>query len=412
MKAARWKAMRTILLAALLAQGSLALAANPWAGVWRGTLGEQRITVCFNHERYDNQDSFYGNYYYDRYRKPITLRREPPEQKWKELAVSPVSGLWDLDRPAGDTVTGRWSKPGQKESLPVRLVRVPLPTPEKQTTTEKEFARECASDAYNLALEVPPQVVAGEVTQFEGRRYRVHSVSAATAGGDSLRVSVIELLEPGPQVEAINRRLMKSLPRTLEQMKKSLYWCRRNNLDSGGEDGEEMEWTEPKFWTDRWLSVEDRHSSNCGGAHPSAGGSYSTWDLATGKQVNLWTWFRNSRKPDSNPRYAGYYFSYAAPEKLNDIIVKAAVRQSKAGRPKEPDSCVDALEANAEYRLRLGKEGIVFSTVFPHVNQACDEDVEIPYRKLLPFLTKAGAEAVKTITETSPAAAADLGVGR
>jgi hypothetical protein len=404
--------MRTVFALALATGSSLALAANPWTGVWRGTIGDQRITVCFNHAEYDIQDSFYGNYYYDRYRKPITLRREPPERRWKEIAVGPASGLWDLDRPAGDSLVGRWSKPGQKENLPIRLVRVPSPTLESLSKAEKEFRRECGSDAYNLALEVPPRVVTGEVQQFEGRRYRLLSVSVAGAEGESLGVSVIELLEPGPHIEAINRQLMKSLPRTLAQMKETLYWCRRNRLDSDGEDGDQADWTELKFWTERWLSVDDRDSSNCGGAHPSAGGSYRTWDLATGKQVNLWTWFRNSRKPDSDPQYAGYYFSYAAPEKLNDIIVKAAVRQSKDERSKDPESCVDSLEANTEYRLRLSKQGIVFSTVFPHVNQACDEDVEIPYRRLLPFLTKSGMEAAKTIAETSRGAAADPGVGR
>jgi hypothetical protein len=404
---------RTFLALALSGSASLAAAANPWTGVWHGTIGDQRITACFNHAEYDTQTSFYGNYYYDRYRKPITLRREPPERRWKEIMLDPGRGLWDLDPPAGDKLSGRWSRPGQKESFPIRLVRVPLPNSASQSKTDKEFARECAWDAYNLPLEVPPKVVIGEVQSFEDRRYRLQNVSVDGADGVTLSASVVELLEPGSHIDAINRQLTKRLPRTLAEMKQTLYWCRRNQLDSSGEDGDSANWTDIRFWTDRWLSVEDRDTSNCGGAHPSAGGSYRTWDLASGKELNLWTWFRNSRKPDSDPRYAGYYFSYAAPEKMNNIIVNTAVRQAKAaGHRNDPGGCIDVLKGNTQYRLRLGKEGMVFSTVFPHASQACDENVEIPYAKLLPFLTKAGREAVMTITGASGSAGSATEPGR
>lgn len=59
----------------------------------------------------------------------------------------------------------------------------------------------------------------------------------------------------------------------------------------------------------------------------------------------------------------------------------------------------NCFESNNEYKLRLTKTGIVFSTSFPHVIQACDEDVEITYRQLQPFLTQTGEAQVKYLIE-------------
>ena len=60
---------RIVTIVSLLLFAPLVSAGNPWAGVWRGTLGELKITVCINSADSDSS-SYYGSYYYDRYQKP------------------------------------------------------------------------------------------------------------------------------------------------------------------------------------------------------------------------------------------------------------------------------------------------------------------------------------------------------
>jgi hypothetical protein len=82
-----------------------------------------------------------------------------------------------------------------------------------------------------------------------------------------------------------------------------------------------------------------------------------------------------------------------APEPLNKLIL------SHLASPRSrDDECWQVLEENREYQLSLGQTGIVFSTAFPHVVQACNESVQIPYPELLPFMNDKGREGAGLAT--------------
>ncbi|MES2263090.1 MAG: hypothetical protein V4724_31580 [Pseudomonadota bacterium] len=357
--------------------------ANPWTDVWRGTLGDQKITACFNGSEYG---AYYGSYYYERHRKPIQLSKEKQDAAWKESQPSAPTGIWTLSRPAGATLSGQWNKPGQANTLPLRLSRVPV--------ADKDVAA-CASDAYNDALEAMPHIAVGAPQSFDGKRYRIQGVAVPGADGDALTLLRMELLESGPGIAAVNRELLQALPRTRAQMQESLFSCRRQALGAFGEDGDFLGRLELKFWSARWLSVAEYSNANCGGAHPSASVAYLNWDLASGKRVNLWNWIRNSKKTGGDG--GEHWFDHAAPDNLNAIIAGIARRQSAKGRPKDSDSCADLYADNHEYQLSLRKAGLVFSTEFPHASQACDEDVTLSLPQLKPFLSKEGAAAMQSM---------------
>ena len=69
------------------------------------------------------------------------------------------------------------------------------------------------------------------------------------------------------------------------------------------------------------------------------------------------------------------------------------------------------------YQLRPSAGGLVFSTDFPYVAQACDEDIEVSWKKLKPFLSAQGRAAMRAIRQaaakakaTQPAGARSQGV--
>jgi len=63
----------------------------------------------------------------------------------------------------------------------------------------------------------------------------------------------------------------------------------------------------------------------------------------------------------------------------------------------EEESCREVGNKNAFYHLHPEKEGLVFGTDFTRPFQYCNESIEIPYSKLMPFLTDEGKAAVKSI---------------
>ncbi|MES2298595.1 MAG: hypothetical protein V4582_16240 [Pseudomonadota bacterium] len=363
------------------------MASNPWAGVWRGNLGEHKITVCFNQNEYGDYD---GNYYYEGQGKPIALKREARQTNWRELAARlGDTGVWSLDKPSGASVAGVWSKPGQKEGLPLRLTRVPI----EAKAVGGKGPRECASDAYNNALETAPQLVLGKTRTLDAKRYRTQSVTVPGANGDALRIEGVELQEAGPHIAAINRELLRPLPRSKADLQRSLYLCRRTTLGRSAEDGSEFLGVELVYWSRRYLSVNTVNNEGCG-ARPVSYSYYRNWDLATGKEVNLWTWFRDSRKPTAQTKNDDYHFNYAASDKLNALILANPARNL---RKTDDANCVAPIAANRDYKLRLGKKGMVFSTALTEGRRVCEATFVVPYGALAPWLTKPGDAAVKAI---------------
>jgi hypothetical protein len=370
----------------------MAFAINPWAGVWRGTLGERKIAVCFNQSEFGDYD---GNYYFEGQGKPISLKREARDKTWRELSSRlGDTGFWTLDKPSGSSASGQWRKPGQKDSVPLHLTRIL-----DGTLNKGKGQRECASDAYNATLETAPQLVVGKTKTLDGRHYRGQSVTVPGADGDALRIEGVELLEAGAHIAAVNRELLRSVPRTKVDLQRTLYWCRRNTLGRVAEDGSQFMGVDLAYWSRRYVSVTSVSNESCGGARPTSYNYYRTWDLGSGNEVNLWTWIRNSRKPTAQAKNDNYHFNYAASDKLNAVIV---AYPAKGLRAIADAACTAQIAANREYKMRLGKKGMVFSTSLPEGRRACEATFVVPYWALLPYLSKPGEAAVKAIMRDTP----------
>ena len=86
-----------------------------WQGVWDGTIGKSKVTVCLA----ANGKSAYS---YQRYQTDIPLLHHGDE--WEESVNGVVSGVWRLTEAQGDSLEGDWQNPKSQRTLPIHLKKI------------------------------------------------------------------------------------------------------------------------------------------------------------------------------------------------------------------------------------------------------------------------------------------------
>ncbi len=112
------KLIRTIalLLIAFCLLPMHANAAPPsWQGVWDGTIGKSKVTVCL-------AANGKSAYVYQRYQVDIPLSRHVEE--WEESVNGVVSGIWRLSEVQGDSLEGDWQNPKSQHTFPIHLKKI------------------------------------------------------------------------------------------------------------------------------------------------------------------------------------------------------------------------------------------------------------------------------------------------
>lgn len=342
-------------------------------GIWRGTLGGSQVMVCL--ERPDTfEDSIY---YYLRHRFSIAL--DPDDDSgvtWNEASPnervpdwSKPAAVWTLQMPVGKHMDGTWVTTDGSHTAPIQLTRV--------AEAGKSPGTGCDERAFN-APRVASQKL--EVKQAGGFRY----VSALDG-----HVSMVELPASMPHAARFNAAMRAWLADQIA----GYYECAFTSFNGVPDYNE-------KYAIDLlappWLVAQESYSVFCGGAHPSSDVSYVVWNLATGKAVDPWDFIKDSHwdyikeiqhcdNPDDCQR--------RPPARL-DAILRARFERDSAG----DSDCEGALDAWPGYILHPEKDGLVFSTDFAFVEQACDEDIKLPWKTLAPFLTQQGKAAMRSLS--------------
>jgi alpha-tubulin suppressor-like RCC1 family protein len=338
-------------------------------GVWKGTIGDLKIIACFDR-------SFDSGYYYLRHFRDIPLfDLDKQKLTWGEGSQEQQTGTWRLKPVGEERLEGEWSDAKGARRLPIVLTRL---------YSDKDGKGGCMlegtqSIAFN-APRVGAQKIIKERVKFNNNEYLKLSTLAGAIQG-------IELPDNDPRYVPVNKMLGKQFQAEVQ----AYFECQRSTPDRPVPDYQAE--IRILFWNKNWLSIEESTNGDCGGAHPFNGSGYRNIDLVRGQEVNLWTWFKHARKDSAMADLDYSYVNYVAPESLNKLIL------SHLASPRSrDDECWQVLEENREYQLSLGQTGIVFSTAFPHVVQACNESVQIPYPELLPFMNDKGREGAGLAT--------------
>lgn len=393
-----WTALLALLPLALgpvPAGGADVTDAGALNGVWHGTLGERRIAVCFDAPNRDGA-------YYDLDQPQRIALRPQPDGTWQAVTTAALpddaapdvdcdgpceegpenSGAWHLESPVqtpeGESViTGQRSGPVNGPGLPIRLTRQYLI--DGPGTATGPVRPPCADLAFTAPFSKSLVVTLGEPRTFAGHRYRTRTLSVA----DSLSISGIELLEPGPHAAAISRAL-RGLPASDAETAIELYSCGAYTEIQG----------EIEFWSGRWLGTAEVGEISCGGVHPNLVRTHRTWDLESGEEVDLGAWIADHAR-----------------DRLLELVLKRALSGPELAAETAHTDWQGTGEGCAATLIDgpvpwaspyLGLNGMVFATALPHVVQACDQEVEIPYAEVLPFATAAGRAAILDLLATLP----------
>ena len=344
------------------------------AGIWKGTLGNNQILVCFPRLR---NISVYSQYLYYRYGEPILLSRDSDKAAdiWQEGDQISPSGLWKLTEKNPRTITGIWADSKMHKTLPIRLDRYYL-QPEAIVKSCEGLKGLKYLEKY---LETHPSFNWGEVQTRAGVTYQ--EISAL---GGAIRS--FKLFGDSPGLTEINNGLKQAM---LTDMAANLECL----ADAGSKEGKWKARTSPKYKVSHYLASSQVADFYCGGANSSNDiVKHQTWDLNTGQAIKLWD-FISDRKNISNTD------SYRPGEKLIGLITD--IIEKYPSRYKNAQNCLGAEDPENEWQIGLGKNGFIFRQSFNHATQSCEDDVEVSYSALAPFLTKEGAKFVREITHRS-----------
>ncbi|MFC5488618.1 hypothetical protein [Dokdonella soli] len=334
-------------------------------GVWRGTIGTQPVMACLARPPLGETQ-----YYYLHHGFSIGLSAVSTDGAiWVEGDAEKPKATWKLKPVSGDRLDGEWSDADGQRMLPIRLTRIAV-------AGDPGSGCESGNTALQIAFNAPR--VAAQKLKVEESSDHFRTVSALDN-----HVSMVELPDGMQNANMFNKATRDWLRDQITEY----YGC----MLAAPNGGEFYEKLELDFHAGPWLVVQESYSIDCGGAHPNGGiAGFETWNLATGERVEPWTWIHGS-KVDCND------CGYVAPADLNAIII------ANAQRNKDDDECASWVNESNRYLLRPAEQGLIFSTSFAHVMQACDEDILVPYAKLHPFLSKAGKTAVQSLVDAAAA---------
>jgi hypothetical protein len=338
---------------------------NP-KGVWDGTIGQLSVRACFD-ERAGDPVGVY--FYRSRFETiPLIKYDKAPllfSEGWPDDAKAP---RWSLTQVGPNAIAGSWTQ-GQRK-LPIRLTRIPV-------AQADEDGGPCSSmELQQPRLEGLRIVRTGAVK--DGVSYTKLTLDHRGHFGDSVAVESFELAGDSPAMKAIDAVLKKPFD---EKDESSWLSCIREAFPWGGEHNESFE---PRMISRRWLVLNHHWDGYCGGAHPDSSNTTITFDLATGRQIDVRDWFND--RAVKRTRYEGdrEVFKTMQPE-FRTLVV---------GRWKGSDDCEGTIDNEEWWNFELTRTGYLFRPVLAHVVQACEEDFTMPFSKLAPYLTPEGRKAV------------------
>ncbi|MCZ8369894.1 MAG: hypothetical protein O9293_08010 [Porphyrobacter sp.] len=388
--------MRGVGLLAALALVSASANAQPLpehGRIWKGTLGDEAITVCLPDERPGT-----GVFYADATLEPVRLEAEntaePDTLREMKGYDDPTGAVWTLIT-AEDRATGEWRKGADTRRIRLTAQAVELP----------EYGSACGSGAF-----LDPVLAGGRIESsreaLDGTAYTVLDYTGPQRSGlANYGVTAFALDPVRPGDAAINRALAKALPD--DTAGHEAGQCLAGSLTWSNGPGDYGHLLKPELITSRWLSLTSSGSRYCGGAHPTHFLMKQVYDRGNGAEVDPGTWFKRGA-------VVYYEFDTVAVEGrreiagLSEALTKAVLAHWADGQTAEDAErrreCADMIDGNS-WQIGLTREGPVFVPQLPHVIFACSDEIVLPWMAARLFLSAEGLAVMASLRSAKPGAA-------
>ncbi|TDF83767.1 hypothetical protein [Pseudomonas sp. H9] len=316
------------------------------AGVWKGTVAKAAITACFNASPDSN-----GSYYYQRFLTPIQLTQDKASEPWVEDGNT---GLWQLDAPQGNTLTGTWRKATGATPLPLALTR--------------SSAEGCGGDDYNAPMEAAPLPVKVAKHHFGEHAYQVRTQGAQVT---------LKLEGDSPAIRKINQQLARLAVSPEGQA--TFFTERREYLGRDGSGYTSEISVEPSYWSSEWITVRFYRWAAGFGRNGISWG-FHTWNLKTGESVDPWRWI-------------GTRFEWYSPYSGHVSLPKHFASWLQMQAPE--DSECPGVASYDLYDLTFDTQGMKLAN--QATGDGCDVDLTFSWKQLEPVLSAQGRAALPSL---------------
>lgn len=352
---------------------ALALAAAPAApadpsGIWEGTVGTLPVRACFAQQQWGS----FGTYYYLSRQRLIALEAEEGANgAFRENDLRDASApRWTIEGADAGRLTARWTHRGR--TLPVRLRRIAAAAAEQDQCTGMTYHRSRLAAVRTVSARATLEGVAyTRITLDHGGRFEASVETFAFDGS-------------GAAVGRLNATLRQALTGNPPEW----FDCIRSPLARFPSEGSFSKRLAPTLISARWMSVVEQFDHYCGGAYPNHGQRYRTFDLASGREIDLHDWLNGAAV--TRERLEGLE------EGIRKLRPALRTLILAGWAPDDPD-CAGALEDREFWNIGLRREALVFAPDLPHVAQACGEEFVIPFARLGPFLTAEAAANLRAL---------------
>ena len=341
----------------MLATTAASAGAANLEGVWLGHIGKNSVVACFD-------SATTGSYYYTSHLYGIELWLDASGRNWNEETDGGEStGTWRDLVVVDSDMSGQWVAPSAGKPVSIRMHK----TSELAPAENDESCRTAAYDEPRLRATT---LKSSPVKQVSG-----HSVITLSARNGEL--TVVQIQEPGHGIDSLNQTLRRELSQRIVES----YECIQS--DSPGEFIDRKD--EIKYFKDGLIAIGETFNGTCGGPYPASSLTVFTYDAMTGEDIDTSQWIRLEKgnfPPELLRLIAGIEF---APRNGNSPEDEAGVAECRAAW----------LDQDAGFVVWPAVAGLYFSPQFPHVIQACGDDVLVPFKRLEPFLSDAGRKALR-----------------
>jgi hypothetical protein len=322
------------------------------SGVWTGTLGRASIAACFDKDA--------ASYYYVRIGVDIPLVEQKAPGTWKETKEAKgdeFTGLWQLSPPQGEAMSGVWTSPDGKRTLPIAL-----------TVSTGKSESYCLSPEYNAPRAATFVRIPDKETSVGGLRIRTFQARDIDITGLEIADKSAQLARLKRFVEKLNRDLVDQYLNCARFVEDREDW--RGSIEFTGI-------VKLESVTRHFVLLRQSSAYFCGGAHPDSSSALLVVDRNSGDTIDIADW-------------------------LKDPLDAIGRKYWKTSR----EDCKDALEEDTTFVVWPSPDGVVFAPTLPHAIEACSEEMTIPYARLASRLTPAGKRAAAEFAHAATSSAA------
>ncbi len=291
-----------------------------WPGLYQGRIGSKAVVVALY---LDESQRLVGRYFYDQHGRDIPLWGPDPQSAAKSgLTLSECESAYSNPMEPCDPAVANWHLPRAGRSVSGQWVAQAGPGRANRPNAAIELRR------------LGPYTPSAHAFQDRYEQLRMRGTrEVVRPGGQMGPVKWHTLVDPRTQVSAPQLTagpVAPAMARINQALKK--HWRQRVSEFLTAVDHADA--VQVVFANERWLSTTHQYGFYyAGAAHPSGGFATTTWDMATGREIQLARWFRIG-SPQKGP------LELQRQDVLAALTLRAfAAQQAQLSPTERADSC-------------------------------------------------------------------------